>query len=69
MRLPARILCIALSAAAAPAAAFEPYTHNFTGDHAREDAIDGFVTIAGREYPVRAELAAALTGPRTTTRA
>ena len=43
-----------------PARAFEPYTHNFTGDEARGDALDGFVTIAGRDYPVRPELLAAL---------
>ncbi len=40
--------------------AFEPYTHNFTGDQARADAIDGFVTIEGRAYPVRSEVMQAL---------
>ena len=42
------------------AQAFEPYTHNFTADQARGDAIDGFVTIEGRDYPVRPEILAAL---------
>ncbi|MEN8159733.1 MAG: calcium-binding protein [Myxococcota bacterium] len=40
--------------------AFEPYTHNFTADQARADALDGFVTIQGREYPLRPEVAAAI---------
>lgn len=59
----ASLLGLALCAAsqlAPPAGAFEPYTHNYTGDAARGDAIDGFVTIEGREYPVRAEILTAL---------
>jgi hypothetical protein len=46
---------------AGPASAFKPYTHVKTGDDARLDALDGSVTIAGRSYPVRAEVVNALT--------
>jgi hypothetical protein len=46
--------------AGAPARSFEPYTHNFTGDEARADALDGSVSILGREYPLRPEVLAAL---------
>ena len=31
---------------------FKPYTHNYTGNQARADAADGYVTITGRDYPV-----------------
>jgi hypothetical protein len=41
--------------------AWKPYTHNFTGDQARADAIDnGRVTINGHEYSLRPEVVAAL---------
>lgn len=41
--------------------AYKPYTHNYTGDQARSDAVDnGRVTINGREYSLRPELLAAL---------
>lgn len=56
--LPALLLLLLLLSP--PARAFEPYTHNYTGDFARGDALDGFVTIAGRDYPVRPDLVAAL---------
>ena len=39
---------------------FKPYTHNYTGNQARADAADGYVTIAGRDYPVPGQVAQAL---------
>ena len=57
---PALLLAAALLLLSLPAGAFEPYTHNYTGDLARGDALDGFVTIAGREYPVHPHLIGAL---------
>ena len=32
--------------------AFKPYTHNWTADQARQDALDGQVTINGTNYPI-----------------
>src|SRR5688572_15898688 len=44
-----------------PAAAWKPFTHIYTGDQARADAIDNDrVTIGGGEYAVRSEIVAAL---------
>lgn len=60
MRVSGFLVWAATFCVAPLAHAFEPFTHNFTGDHARVDAIDGFVTIDGREYPVRSEIAQAL---------
>ncbi|MFN2502717.1 MAG: hypothetical protein ABR540_00490 [Acidimicrobiales bacterium] len=48
-----------------PAGAWKPYTHTFTGDNARADAVDnGSVTILGREYAVPARLVQALSQKR-----
>ena len=57
---------LAAVAFGAPSAqAFKPYTHNHTGDRAWEDVTDdGHITIDGREYPVRAEVVAALAAHR-----
>lgn len=58
---PAIIAVAAALLAAPPAYAFKPYTHAQTGQDARADAIDdGFVTIAGRQYPVDPAVVAAL---------
>jgi hypothetical protein len=44
------------------ARAWKPYTHNWTGDQARLDAINnGHVTINGRSYPVPQKVVDALT--------
>lgn len=56
-------LCI--GAVALPAEAWKPYTHNYTGDLARDDAVDdGMVTVLGREYPVNPRVVQALTQKR-----
>lgn len=48
-----------------PAAAFKPYTHNFTGDQAWEDVTaDGKVTINGSEYTVDPRIVTALQNNR-----
>ncbi|WP_137846397.1 hypothetical protein [Microbacterium sp. 2FI] len=50
-----------LVATTMPAAAFKPYTHNVTAENAYDDATDdGFVTVNGDEYAVRAEIVTAL---------
>ena len=55
----------ALAFGASSAHAFKPYTHSQTGDRAWEDVTDdGHITIEGREYPVRAEVVAALAAHR-----
>src|SRR5688572_363721 len=43
-----------------PVEAFKPYTHVKTGEAAYNDALDGSVTIEGREYPVDAAVVDAL---------
>jgi hypothetical protein len=63
------LTCVALLVVmlfpASPAAAFKPYTHNYTGDRAWEDVNpDGRVTINGREYTVRAAVWQALRNNR-----
>lgn len=51
----------ALALAPGPGHAWKPYTHNFSADQARLDAIDdGRVTVDGRSYALRAEVVAAL---------
>lgn len=48
-------------ASSQPAAAWKPYTHNVTAEAARADLCDDWqVTIAGREYLVREEVARAI---------
>jgi hypothetical protein len=50
-----------LLVAPGPATAWKPYTHNYSADQARLDAVaGGDVTIEGRTYPVRPEVVAAL---------
>jgi hypothetical protein len=45
--------------------AWKPYTHNFTGDNARADAVDnGLVTILGRQYALPPRLVLALSQKR-----
>jgi hypothetical protein len=61
MARPAWLYGPLLSATLSGAAqAFEPFTHNYTADQARLDAIDGYVTIEGRDYAVDTEVAHAL---------
>src|SRR6266516_6064427 len=63
---PLHIAALALAALAlcvTPRAggAFKPYTHSYSASQALTDAVDdGFVTINGRNYPVRSEVLAAL---------
>lgn len=56
----AAMVGVALMLIAPGAQGFKPFTHNYTGNQARLDAIDGSVTIAGREYPVPGQVAQAL---------
>lgn len=55
------LVAASLLAGVAPARAWKPYTHVFTGNSAWADAVDdGKVTIAGRSYAVPPRLLAAL---------
>ncbi len=55
------LIALLLAAKPGPADAWKPYTHNFTGDNAYNDAVDdGHVTINGREYAVNPRLVMAL---------
>jgi hypothetical protein len=59
------IAFLSVGAVALPVDAWKPYTHNFTGDLARGDAIDdGMVTILGREYAVPPRVVQALSQKR-----
>ena len=52
---------VAVLVLAAPGAqAFKPFTHNYTGTQARADAVDGTITIAGRDYTVAPAVSDAL---------
>lgn len=54
------IAIVMLLVQALPAYAWKPYTHNVTAQSALEDAADGKVTINGREYTLRPDVAQAL---------
>ena len=53
-------LCLVALAIPGIAKAWKPYTHNFTGTQARNDAVDGTIAIGGRTYSVPAPVRQAL---------
>src|SRR5262245_18317585 len=54
------VLAILFSAFAQPASAWKPYDHNFTANAARADALDGMVSVLGRDYTVSPRVVQAL---------
>jgi hypothetical protein len=53
-------LCFATLALPSVAQAWKPYTHNYTGTQAYNDALDGNVTLGGRAYSIPAPVRQAL---------
>src|SRR3954452_15231429 len=53
-------LCLVALAIPGSAKAWKPYTHNFTGTQARNDAVDGTIALGGRTYSVPAPVRQAL---------